>query len=568
MRQSGKLSYTVRKSPLVRTLVFAIILGLVVGGIFLFNYNNKPTPYIEAITPPVGNAGDIVTITGRNFGNVRDMNYVEFNGNKLTSTSYLSWTENQIKLVIPANISDGLVVVGCGKLRSKPAYFANASDIPVEVQEQPVPVVPVITSFSADKIPVGKLLTIKGNNFGSSRGHSQVLFTIDYDKKLAGSSFININMQTENMISGSDDDYDYEYWSNDEIRVHVPDGAATGVVIVETPNGRSEPQKLTIEPKYGSKAYTDKKIFLLQYSVDLADVVAKESSTITLRCPLPVENPSQNHIEITEVSPPPVLDYYQKTMIHQLTADRSIQPKTYYRQTFVIPVYEITTKVIPDYIPVSYDNISSDLYSLCTKADPLVPADNEKVVELASKIVGKEKNPYKKAKLIYEYMLKEYKIQERTRKADSNPLDLIKAKRGDAYDFAVIYTALCRAAKIPAMTDSGILVSPNMSSQAHFWSEIYIYGVGWIPVDTALGAGLGYQKWNDSIDYKTYYFGNLDSHHVKFSRGWNQLKPFSMNSKIVQRPRSFALQSLWEESSNETVKYSSFWSDPVVKGIY
>ena len=70
------------------------------------------------------------------------------------------------------------------------------------------------------------------------------------------------------------------------------------------------------------------------------------------------------------------------------------------------------------------------------------------------------------------------------------------------------------------------------------------------------------------IDTKEYYFGNMDSHHILFSRGWSQLKPFSADSKIVQQPRSFALQSIWEEANKDTAKYSSYWSVPVVKGVY
>ena len=76
-------------------------------------------------------------------------------------------------------------------------------------------------------------------------------------------------------------------------------------------------------------------------------------------------------------------------------------------------------------------------------------------------------------------------------------------------------------------------------------------------------------KINDGvIDSKEYYFGNMDSHHILFSRGWSQLKPFSADSKIVQQPRSFALQSIWEEANKDTAKYSSYWSVPVVKGVY
>ena len=167
-------------------------------------------------------------------------------------------------------------------------------------------------------------------------------------------------------------------------------------------------------------------------------------------------------------------------------------------------------------------------------------------------------------------MCEKYAIQQKLRKNDSDPLDLIKKGSGDAFDFAVIYTALLRAADIPAYTDGGVLVNQDLTTQSHWWCEFYIDKVGWIPADPALGAGYDYKKWpeSDGVDEKAYYFGNMDSHHILFSRGWSQLKPFSADSKIVQQPRSFALQSIWEEANKDTAKYSSYWSVPVVKGVY
>ena len=125
-----------------------------------------------------------------------------------------------------------------------------------------------------------------------------------------------------------------------------------------------------------------------------------------------------------------------------------------------------------------------------------------------------------------------------------------------------------RSLGIPCVTDSGILIGTNMETRAHWWNEIYINGIGWLFVDVALGAGLEYEKWLDDSEDSMFYFGNMDNHHICFSRGWNQLKPFSKDNKIVQHPRSFALQSIWEEASEDTAKYSSYWSVPVVKGVY
>ncbi len=569
MDSSGKFSYSLRKYPIVRVLSVVFIISIILGVIYLVGFRTKQVPEITSVVPPVGSPGDLVVINGENFGSVRDMSYVEIAGSKLTASSYISWTNNCIKIVLPANVQDGLLVVGTKEMRSKPALFANEVEIPV-----PVPVVqqvtkPVITMLSSDKLSVGELLVISGNNFGDSKNQSKVLFTMDCNNKISEADFKNIAILTENMIPASEDDFDYVSWSNTEISVRVPDGASSGVVIVDTGREKSDPKEFAVNTEAGRKEYLNKKIYLVEYTADIADVMTNDISTITLRCPVPFSSPSQPQVEITDVVPEPILVNYQNNLIHQITRSRNNTPKSVFKQNFVLPVFEVRANINVTKIG-SYKNTEKNLLSGALKADTLIPSDDKAIKELCNKIVGKEKNPWNKAKLIYEYMCENLSVLSKVRKGDSDPLDLIKKANGDAYDFAVIYTALLRAAEIPAYTDSGVLVNQDLQTQTHWWCEFYIDKVGWVPCDPALGAGLEYKQWTDSdvVDAKSFYFGNMDSHHIMFSRGWSQLKPFSADSKIVQQPRSFALQSIWEEANKDTAKYSSYWSVPVVKGVY
>lgn len=569
MNSTKKLSYYFRRYPAVRVLFVLAIIILVVGTSVLISYRTKTIPEITSINPPVGVPGDIIVINGKNFGDSRDMSYVEFSGSKLTASAYISWTNTKIKLVLPANIQDGLVVVGTKDARSKPSLFANEVDIPVPVPEVKLSSKPIVASINSQNISTGDLLVIQGNNFGEAKNNSKVLFTVDYDDKLATAEFTNINMYTDNMIEASDFENAYEYWSNSEIRVRVPDGLSSGVIIVNVGEEESEPFRYNVNGT-GSKHYRARKIYLLNYTADIAEVFTNDVSTITLRCPIPVQTTYQPDIQITETNPAPVIMNYQNNLIHQLSKPKNYLPKTVFSQTFVLPVYEVTTAVVPEKTS-SYRRGTIAFVDSALDPDTLVPSDAEEVIKLAATIVGKEKNSYNKAKLIYNYMCDNFKIQEKLRKGDSDSLDLIKHKKGDAYDFAVIYTALLRASGIPALTDSGVLVLQEQATQSHWWCEFYVPGQGWIPVDPAIGAGLEYKRWNEGgepVDVRTYYFGNMDSHHITFSRGWNELKPFSQENKIVQQPRSFALQGIWEEASSNTTKYSSYWSVPVVKGIY
>ena len=142
MDSSGKLSYSFRRYPLLRWVIGIFVILIVLGSVFLINYRTKPVPVIYSIVPPVGSPGDLVVITGENFGDVRDMSYVEIAGAKLTASSYISWMDTTIKIVLPANVQDGLVVVGTKDMRSKPALFANEVDIPVPVPAVQLPWLP------------------------------------------------------------------------------------------------------------------------------------------------------------------------------------------------------------------------------------------------------------------------------------------------------------------------------------------------------------------------------------------------------------------------------------------
>lgn len=573
MNSSGKFNYLFRKSPLFRTLCFFAAVAFILLSGFFISYKLKRIPSIDKINPPIGSPGDIVIITGKNFGNTRGSDYVEFGGSRLTASSYISWKDDEIKVVLPANVQDGLVVVGTDATRSKPSFFANERDIPVAVPPNPQTSLPVITSLSGDTFRTGDLLVISGSNFGNTHDTSGVYFATVRDDtsnpattSLPASNAAVTDLHA-NHIQASRADFDYEYWGDTEIRVRIPDGAASGMVYVETPKGSSSLQKITVESKTGVKKFLSRRTYLLQLSANISDVASDKSATIKMYFPRPSSLSSQPLAKMTECTPEPAIADYQNTVIHQLQTVKSMMlGKKQFSQNFVVSVYEISTTVKPELV-TSYSNMNNMLYTAAIRADKCVPAADAEIISLSKKITGKETNPYKKAKLIYTYMLDNYSLQ--AVKSDVSPaLDLIKRKHGDAYDFAIVYTALLRASGIPALPDCGVLVDRDLKTKNHWWSEFYICGVGWIPVDPALGAGLSYKSWTETGNARDYYFGNLDSQHITFSRGWKEIKPGAGNSKIVQRPRSYALQSIWEESSHDTLRYSSFWADPVVLGIY
>jgi len=151
-------------------------------------------PSVTSLTPNSGTVGTSVTIAGANFGTSQGTSTVAFNGTAATPTS---WTATSIVVPVPAGATTGNVVVTVGGLASNAVNFT-------------VVVPPSITTLTPNSGTVGTSVTIAGANFGATQGTSAVTF---------------------NGIATTPTS-----WSATSIAAPVPNGAATGNVIV-TVNG-------------------------------------------------------------------------------------------------------------------------------------------------------------------------------------------------------------------------------------------------------------------------------------------------------------------------------------------
>ncbi|MBR4375330.1 MAG: IPT/TIG domain-containing protein [Treponema sp.] len=566
-----------RKSPLFRTILYALIIFGALGVVSVVTKQVKKTPVIESISPAVGSAGDTMTITGSNFGKMRNNSYVELSGGRITASGYVEWDDAKIKIIIPSNVQDGLVNVVTSSGKSKPAFFANESGIPIEAPPDTVSSLPMISSVSPASASVGSSVVITGMNFGSVRGNSLVYFTANRE----GNSSKNSSEELPS-IAANEDEFDYESWTDTEIRVRVPDGAASGTVFVKTDKGVSGNKKLDVKFSAGTKNYSSKKTYSIKLNEDVDSVASKNASSITLRVPRPVVSSSQPEVELNESSPEPLVANFNNTLIHQIELQRADKnkgnaenaQKFKFVQNFVVTLYSVKTNIRAKDVK-QYDK-NKILFKKFTSPDALVSCDDKDVVEFAKKIVGKEKNPYLQAKLVYDYFVQNCTLLMYQREQTSSPKDLLKETKhgkknaGDAYDFSVMYASVLRALKIPCVPVAGILVNSDMSSKNHWWNEFYIENFGWVPVDVSIALGLEFSAFKELSDTTAadFYFGNIENQHVAFSRGWNEIKQSLVNGKIVYRPKTFAFQSIWEETSEGRVNYSSLWNNPIVTGIY
>jgi Transglutaminase-like superfamily len=134
------------------------------------------------------------------------------------------------------------------------------------------------------------------------------------------------------------------------------------------------------------------------------------------------------------------------------------------------------------------------------RATANMQSDHETVRNLAKEIVGDEKDPLKAATRIEKWV---YKNLRKTYDANADDaLTVLENKAGDCTEHTLLFTALARAAGIPAHEVGGLVYAggDKPSFGWHAWSEIHD-GSQWVTIDPTFG--------------QVY----VDPTHIKFSEG-------------------------------------------------
>jgi hypothetical protein len=114
-------------------------------------------------------------------------------------------------------------------------------------------------------------------------------------------------------------------------------------------------------------------------------------------------------------------------------------------------------------------------------ASPFIQSDDKNIIATARSIIGTETDAQAAAKLLCAWVYNT--IEKAPTMSIPRAADVLRLKRGDCNEHAVLYAALCRAAGIPAKTIAGIVYLDG-SFYYHAWVEIYLGK--WIAVDPTM----------------------------------------------------------------------------------
>jgi transglutaminase-like putative cysteine protease len=147
--------------------------------------------------------------------------------------------------------------------------------------------------------------------------------------------------------------------------------------------------------------------------------------------------------------------------------------------------------------------------------DKLVPLDGV-IAKLAKEHTAGAGTPLEKARRIYDYVVSTMhydKSGEGWGRGDA--IWACDSKRGNCTDFHSVFIGMMRASGIPARFEIGFPLPEGKTEGEipgyHCWSEFYIQGIGWIPVDAS--------EASKNPAKKDYFFGALDVNRVLFTYG-------------------------------------------------
>ncbi|MFZ1010482.1 MAG: transglutaminase domain-containing protein, partial [Candidatus Sulfotelmatobacter sp.] len=193
---------------------------------------------------------------------------------------------------------------------------------------------------------------------------------------------------------------------------------------------------------------------------------------------------------------------------------RSAQPELHFDVEYDVTRYERTAlgPTDPHMVPVSISS-SEKLQDL--QADVLVPVTGLPA-DLAEKVTLGKTNPLDKARAIYDYVFTTMRYDKTgTGWGHGDVLYACDAKKGNCTDFHSLFIAMARSQGIPARFEIGFPLPPDKHSAEiagyHCWSDFYVDGKGWIPVDIS-------EAWKHP-ERRDYFFGSHDVHRMQFSMG-------------------------------------------------
>lgn len=171
--------------------------------------------------------------------------------------------------------------------------------------------------------------------------------------------------------------------------------------------------------------------------------------------------------------------------------------------------------------------------------------DDPVIREAVETVVGDTTNPWLIARKLYEYLADRINYQM-IGGWDIAPT-VIERGTGSCSEYTFAYVALCRAAGVPARYVGSVVVrgeDASFDKVYHRWAEVYLPGVGWIPVDVNAGD----EKWQGD---RAESFGGIANRFLITTRGGGGSKLLSWTYNVATEYQTRGKANVREEAFAE-----------------
>ena len=165
-----------------------------------------------------------------------------------------------------------------------------------------------------------------------------------------------------------------------------------------------------------------------------------------------------------------------------------------------------------------YNKKSAEYIKWTEERPPHVVFDKD-IKTLSKEIIGKETNPYLKARKIFDWISfnTKYSYALEYSTIPNIPHYVLSHRYGDCGQHGMTFIAFCRYNGIPARWQSGWSLRPG-DENLHDWTEIYLEGYGWVPCDPDMGVWVTSQNSTltpeQSRLLREFYTGNIDHYRM------------------------------------------------------
>jgi transglutaminase-like putative cysteine protease len=237
-------------------------------------------------------------------------------------------------------------------------------------------------------------------------------------------------------------------------------------------------------------------------------------------------------LKMTQSGNEPVVEY----LVPRWSDDRAIRLEFVYRIEHYAVEYQV----------YNYSG-SNNVDSRYLQPEPGVESDDAAIVDFAIRLTARESYPVEKAIKLFYYVNSKLRYQAAA-ETDHSALRTLRRGYGVCEDYSLLYTALCRAAGIPARFVNGFRFDPaklrkgenDLEQFGHAWVEVNLPGAGWVPVEPTFNYTVNGAK---QVNYD--FFGKLlgGDRHLLFSYarqrgikwGWRYTQSVSPEIKVKNR---------------------------------